>query len=135
MLAGTALLDFLLLQGWGVSAFHGEATVCGARLRCSLGISGTTLITAWAWSLPKPLWLACLLAAIAARRILRYFAGASAGGRRLHWHADQDAIVAAVCLAAINIIFTHSTRLSRICIWENTNSGGYGQQRHKTLQS
>ncbi|MEH6500273.1 MAG: DUF2878 domain-containing protein [Pseudoalteromonas distincta] len=96
MLAGTALDSFLLQMG--VFSFPGELLLAPLWLVLLWAILGTTLNHCLAWS-AKPLWLACLLGAIAGP--LSYFAGAALADVGLPLGMQTSAIVLAVCWAII----------------------------------
>tara|TARA_R110002020_G_scaffold358881_1_gene571548 strand:- start:5370 stop:5900 length:531 start_codon:yes stop_codon:yes gene_type:complete len=96
MLAGTALDSFLLQMG--VFSFPGEPLLAPLWLVLLWAILGTTLNHCLAWS-AKPLWLACLLGAIAGP--LSYFAGAALADVGLPLGMQTSAIVLAVCWAII----------------------------------
>lgn len=96
MLAGAAVDSFLLQMG--VFSFAGEPLLAPLWLVLLWAILGTTLNHCLAWS-AKPVWMACLLGAVAGP--LSYFAGAALADVGLPLGGTTSAIVLAICWAII----------------------------------
>lgn len=96
MLAGTALDSFLLQMG--VFRFSADAVLAPLWLALLWAILGTTLNHCLAWS-AKPVWLACVLGAVAGP--LSYFAGARLADVGLPLGTLTSAIILALCWAVI----------------------------------
>lgn len=96
MLAGAAVDSFLLQMG--VFSFAGEPLLAPLWLVLLWAILGTTLNHCLAWS-AKPVWMACLLGAVAGP--LSYFAGAALADVGLPLGGTTSAIVLAFCWAII----------------------------------
>ncbi|KAA0692381.1 DUF2878 domain-containing protein [Halopseudomonas laoshanensis] len=94
MLAGAALDSFLLQMG--VFQFTGEPLLAPLWLVLLWAMLGTTLNHCLAWS-AKPLWMACVLGAIAGP--FSYFAGAALAEVRLPLGTQLSAVILAICWA------------------------------------
>lgn len=95
MLAGAALDSFLLQMG--VFSFAGDPVLAPLWLVLMWALLGTTLNHCLAWS-AKPVWMACLLGAIAGP--FSYFAGATLADVGLPLGAQASVIILALCWAA-----------------------------------